>query len=235
DTVVAASGLASAQRLMPHNQWLATLRKWQAAIQPAAESAHGLLPHRVTSSGAPLEGPRGSSQSIIQTFMPDVDLVLDGQLDAGRWQRFSEVFVVRELGLVGVREYPRGTAGRSDVDSGPLIAGVSASASVVTLAAARRVGDRALASALDREAELLGAPISLGAQKYYAFGLVPVGDAFLAWARGVAPVSMPAPPGSEASHRPFWELFLLLGSLPGLLGVFALRSLRHPSDPDSVR
>lgn len=227
DTVVAASGLASAQRLMPHKEWLTTLRKWRAATEPAVDSAHGLLPHRVTSSGAPLEGPRGSSQSIIQAFMPDVDLVLDGQLDAGRWQRFREVFVVRKLGLVGVREYPRGTAGPSDVDSGPLIAGVSASASVVALGAARRVGEVSLASAPDREAELLGAPISLGAEKYYAFGLVPVGDAFLAWARSKALVSSSAPIAPEAAHRPFWELFLFLGSLPGLLAVFALRSLRR--------
>lgn len=84
---------------------------------------------------------------------------LDNRPDADTWSRFVETFVVREAGLVGVREYPQGQSGAGDVDSGPLVLGVSASASVVTLAAARTVGDTRLVQALDREAELLGLPI----------------------------------------------------------------------------
>jgi len=84
-------------------------------------------------------------------------------------------------GLVGIREYPLGRGGRGDVDSGPLIDGCSASATAVTLAAAVRAGDLPFAATLDPQAELMWT-LTFTAGRRYA-GLVPVADAFLAWAR----------------------------------------------------
>ena len=57
------------------------------------------------------------------------------------------------------------------------------------LAAARAMGDGPLSASLDREAELLGLPVGLAGQRRYAFGVLPVGDAFVAWARSRTPAA----------------------------------------------
>lgn len=221
DTVVAAAALARAAVLLERPEWLSAVRSWRDTVSRYADPATGLLPHRVDASGAALEGPRGSSQAIIQAAWPAIALALDGRLDQVTWARFTAAFVTREVGLVGVREFPRGTDGAGDVDSGPLVLGVSASASVVTLAAARAMGDEPLAESLDREAELLGLPFSAFGQRRYALGLLPVGDAFVAWARS----RTPSEPERSASPSTSWPGLILVALIPaGLVAAgFGLR------------
>ena len=140
DVVVALAAAHRAAGLVELPGLPAVTRQWFAAVETHRDPS-GLLIHRRGGDVA-----RGSSQAIIQAFLPDIDPVRA----AREWRVFKEQFVVSELGLVGVREYPRGVADDGDVDSGPLVAGVSASASAVTLAAARRNGDLELAKVLDR-------------------------------------------------------------------------------------
>jgi len=187
----------------------AVTRQWFAAVETHRDPS-GLLIHRRGGDVA-----RGSSQAIIQAFLPDIDPVRA----AREWRVFKEQFVVSELGLVGVREYPRGVADDGDVDSGPLVAGVSASASAVTLAAARRNGDLELAKVLDREADLLGLPLPMGSGAAFALGLMPVGDAFVAWARSAplgAALDVPSP-------QPWFWLFWLLALVPGVVALWMCR------------
>ena len=227
DTVVAACALADAAALLGRPNWLETVRSWRAGVTRSADPDSGLLPHRVDGTGRSLEGPRGSSQSVIQAFWPMIGKVLDGRPDTTSWSAFHREFVVRELGLVGVREYPRGTRGAGDVDSGPLLLGVSASASTVTLAAARAVGDVALAEDLSRQAELLGLPTSWGGQRRYALGAVPVGDAFLAWAR-TRPAGEPLTNNHNGKPgRPWWPVF----GAPFLLPLVALIAVGRRGRP----
>ncbi len=211
DNVVAMAALARAGDLLGTGD-RALAQAWLRRLDGLRDTATGLLPHRVALDGAMLEGPRASSQAIIQTVLPDVDPAAA----AADWAAYRKAFVVREVGLIGVREYPVGVSGRGDVDSGPLVLGVSASASAVTLAAARRVGDAELADALDREAELLGLGWSWGGTRRYAGGLLPVGDAFLAWAR-----STPAPSGGSLAPGagvtgPWWAVFVALTAWPAV-------------------
>jgi hypothetical protein len=70
DSVVAAAGLARAAVLLGRPDWLDTVARWRALALRAADAGLGLLPHRVDRNGRALEGPRGSSQSIIQAFWP---------------------------------------------------------------------------------------------------------------------------------------------------------------------
>ena len=228
DTVVAAAALARAAVLLDRPEWLRTVRTWRDRVSRQVDPATGLLPHRVDASGAALDSPRGSSQSIIQAFWPSIALTLDDRPDHDTWSRFTAAFVTREVGLVGVREFPRGTAGAGDVDSGPLILGVSASASVVTLAAARAVGDEAVAQSLNREAELLGLPLGGFGQRRYALGALPVGDAFVAWARSQNPSA------SQPSTSPttFWPGLMLVALIPAVLVAsgFALHRRRTKVD-----
>lgn len=231
DSVVAAAALSRSARLLERPDWLEVVRRWRDSVLRFSDPVRGLLPHRVDAAGRALEGPRGSSQAIVQAFWPDLTRALDGRVDRATYERFTAQFVVRRAGLVGVREYPLGQSGGGDVDSGPLLLGVSASASVVTLAAARAVGDPALASALNREAELLGLPLSWAGHRRYALGLVPVGDAFLAWAR-TRPAAATSTDGE--APQPLWPALVLAALTPGLLagGVWLLlvRASRRPGD-----
>jgi hypothetical protein len=185
----------------------------------------GLLPHRLGLPGAGDEASRASSSALALVFEPDIDPGL-AQRD---YRSFVRHFVVRTAGLVGAREYRVGTEGPADVDSGPLVRGVSLSASAVALAAARRSGDRRLAEALDAEAELFGLPVTLAGRRRYGFGLLPVGDAFLAWARSQTGTQLPA---STPGPRPLWVPLTLLPLAPGALAgalVLVLRRRRRMS------
>ncbi|MGD7788787.1 hypothetical protein ACQCX2_10715 [Propionibacteriaceae bacterium Y1700] len=221
DSVVAVAALAQSARISGEasgRDWLAVVNDWRSAAMTELDPGTGLLPHRTAPN---VVGPQGSSQAIIQTFWPDI-VAATGVTEDDQWRRFVDTFVTREYGLVGVREFPHGVDGEGDVDSGPLIAGVSASASAVTLAAAHRNGDQRLASTLDREAELLGLRPPFGTR--YALGQMPIGDAFLAFAHS-APRSEPYAPLPQ-SPSPLWWVFAGLCLVPVGLGVWlAVRRL----------
>ncbi|MFG1968541.1 hypothetical protein ACGFJC_04415 [Nonomuraea fuscirosea] len=162
---------------------------------------------------------RGSSQSMIQRFLPDID----PGFAAGQYLRFRDRYVVTPLGLgPAVREYPSGMDGPGDVDSGPLPLGVSLSATAVTLGAAQVHGDAALAGALARYGELAGLPVGTPWTKRYAFGLMPIGDAFLAWSKTARPWTATGPLEPPPASVPWWwrlpllALLAVLGAAPWL-------------------
>ncbi|WP_406281538.1 hypothetical protein OH799_17175 [Nocardia sp. NBC_00881] len=173
DSVVAVAALRMHDRVL-EPRFGAVVEHWTAAARARLDPATGLLPHRVLPV---VEGARGSSQSLIQRFLPEVDKDWAGE----QYRLFRSTFAARPLGLPAVREYPHGGDGEGDVDSGPLLFGASLSASVVALGAARVHGDRSLAGPLTGLGEALGVPVSVGSGKRYGFGMFPVGDAFLAW------------------------------------------------------
>ncbi|MBN2004498.1 MAG: hypothetical protein JXA21_14175 [Anaerolineae bacterium] len=183
DSVVAVATLRLHDALFPA-RFSNTLDRWMTAAQERLDPGTGLLPHRVDPrSGQPLEGARGSSQSIIARFL------VEAYPDWGRSQYllFRQQFLRPFLGAPGVLEYPESVNGRGDVDSGPLVAGFSASATVVTLGGAQVQGDREVGDALLRASEAVGLPLRWGGAKRYALGIMPVGDAFLVWAKSSSP------------------------------------------------
>jgi hypothetical protein len=194
-----------------------TVARWLAAARERLDPATGLLPHESDPvSGAPRQGARASSQSVIQRFLVEVDPGFARE----QYARFRALFVVRPLGLgPALREYPQGTDGPGDVDSGPLPLGVSLSATVVTIGAARVQGDASLASALAEFGEVAGVPVTTPWTKRYALGLLPVGDAFLVWAHTAEPWVAPRPAPPPAVIGPLWRAPLTAGLL--LLGVAA--------------
>jgi hypothetical protein len=193
---------------------------WLSDAQQRLDRATGLLPHRVDAvTGAPLEGARGTSQSIIQRFLPLIDAAWAGE----QYRLFRVQFVRTRFGLPGVLEYPAGVAGRGDIDSGPLVMGFSVSASAVTIGSALTHGDRALAEPLIHLAEVTGLPIRWCGRKVYLMGALPVGDAFLVWAKAA-----PAHPADRYARivTPLWRWpwHLLSASLVALCWRAALRA-----------
>jgi len=131
-------------------------------------------------------------------------------------------FIAPFLGVPGALEYPLGVSGPGDVDSGPLVFGFSASATVVTLAAAQAQGDVEVADALIPASEAVGLPLEWAGQKRYAFGVLPVGEAFLVWAKTTSPwLAGPATASWPPSVNPFWRWPFHLVAF-GLVFVLAL-------------
>jgi len=198
-------------------RYRATVARWVAAAQAQRDPATGLLPHRVDpTDGHALDTPRASSSSIIVRFLDEIDPAWG----ADYYAAFRRQFVTTVAGLPGVREYPLGDDRAGDVDSGPLPAGVSLSASAVTLGAALAHGDRRLADPLLQMGEFAGVPLAWGGTKRYAFGVLPVGDAFLIWSKTARPWLAPLPPATYPQAIPLWwrwPLHLLGGGLLVLL------------------
>ncbi|MFB9679475.1 hypothetical protein [Streptosporangium vulgare] len=213
DSTVAMASLRLHDTLLPP-RFAGTADRWLQAVRQRLDPRTGLLPHHADpGTGAPAEVARGSSQSLGQRFLVEIDPAFA----ADQYRRFRDHFVVSPLGLgPAVREYPVGLDGPADVDSGPLPLGVSLSATAVTLGTAQVHGDAPLAEALANYGELAGLPIDTPWTKRYAFGVLPIGDAFLAWAKTARPwvSSIAAPPPVTISwwwRMPLLALLLVIG------------------------
>lgn len=82
------------------------------------------------------------------------------------------------LGFGYVNEYPDGQSGHGDVDSGPVIFGISPSATGFLIGAARSSRDRETYVRLYRTAHLMGTPTDWAGRRAYVTG-GPVGNAIL--------------------------------------------------------
>lgn len=198
---------------------LSTMDSWR-------DPQTGLLGERFTAQK--VTRATGSSQAIINTFLQDID----ESVATSEWKRFREQFVTHTWGLIGVREHPLGIEGTGNVDSGPLIAGVSLSASAVTMGAALANGDDALAHRLNQQAELLGLPLPWRGRvmldgRAMAFGAMPVGDAFVVASRTTSSrTTMTTVP--YAVPGPGWPLWISPGLAFIVAGILLVGRGRRP-------
>ena len=166
------------------------IARWVAAVHQRLDPARQVLPHAADpTTGAPRGGTRGSSLALMSRVLADAAPALA----RAQYEVLRREFVDYRWSVPGVREYPRGTNGSADIDSGPLVLGFSGPATVVGAAAARAHGDTVLADALLGTVEIGGLPIEWRGRRY-AGGTVLVGDAFIAWANATAVVPSPAVP-----------------------------------------
>jgi hypothetical protein len=181
-----------------------TIARWLSGVRTRLDPATGLLPHTADlETGAPTSGARGSSRSVIQRFLPEID----PDFTRSQYLTFRSRFLAWPLGLgPAIREYPHGTTGPADVDSGPLPLGISLSTTVETLGAARVQRDESLAAGLANFGDLAGIPLDTWRTRRYAFGAVLIGDAFLDWSKSARPLAE-SPPPSVLSW--WWRLPLL--------------------------
>jgi hypothetical protein len=225
DSVVAMASLRLHDKLLPP-RYETTVIRWTANVRADLDPPTGLIPHTAdVDTGSPTSGARGSSQSITLRFLPEIDPAFARQ----QYARFRICFLSAPLGLgPAVREYPVGSSGAGDADSGPLPLGISLSATAVTLGAAKVNGDGRLAGALANFGEVAGLPVDTPWSRRYAFGALPIGDAFLAWSKTATPwvAAAPAPPAQVVSlwwRLPLLTLFLLIGATPWLLRAYRRR------------
>ncbi|MDH5591065.1 MAG: hypothetical protein OEZ65_16210 [Gemmatimonadota bacterium] len=190
DTAVGVAALAIRDAVLG-DRYGDVVARWVAGTRARLDPELGAIRHAAGDvAGMPADGPRGESLALMSLVLVDVD----ERFAREQYEILRNEFVDVRWGIPGVREYPHGVDGPEDVDSGPIILGSSGPAVVVGMGAAIAHGDEELAEALFSAIEWFGVPLDLFGHRRYAGGIVPVGDAFLAWARTVPP-----PRAAEAS------------------------------------
>lgn len=123
-------------------------------------------------TGRPLSEPRASGTAISVYFLSFASpsggaaAALSSDLFEALRRSQRAAFV----GFGGVAEYPPGVGGSGDIDSGPVLLGVSISATGFALAGARMYGDRPLFTELYRTARLFGVPVDRGEGRRFMSG-----------------------------------------------------------------
>lgn len=128
--------------------------------------------HRGT--GLPVSEPRGASTALAAYFISFADPALSQDLARSVLKSGRATF----LGFGGTREYPPNAWGLGDVDSGPVVLGVSVAATGFALASARMRGERDIFRELFRTTQLFGVPVSTSGGWHYLTG-GPLGNALL--------------------------------------------------------
>jgi hypothetical protein len=151
------------------------LRRWAEQVRAVQiDPASGLVIQRMSArTGEPHDAPRASGTGLGAYFAGFADRQVAAQLADGllrheaTWQGFG-----------AIREYARGHAGKGDIDSGPVVLGVSVSATGFALAPARAFGHREAFVRLYRTTDLFGLPYVDGGRRRFAIG-GPIGNALL--------------------------------------------------------
>ncbi len=214
DNVLALASLKLHDQLFgTRHQEIADL--WVAFTKQHLDADTGLIVHQIDGqTGRTLVAARASSQAYIHAFLPEIAPEFAREQYAG----FRKTFVSDWLGYLPVREYPKGKSGRGDVDTGPLIFGISPSATTASIAAARANGDYELCERSVILSETIGLPWTWGGEKSFGLGQIIVADAFLVWGKTLIPWSR-TPPVEFPATTPSWWRWRLHGLSALLIGV----------------
>jgi hypothetical protein len=151
------------------------LTGWAERLPSLRDAETGLLVQAVApADGRVVDGPRGSGTALAVYFLSFADAEQSRSL-----YEAVRVHLRRDLlGFGAVREYPPGSDGHGDIDSGPVLLGVSISPTGFALAGSRIHGDSDTFEALYATAYLFGAPVDRDGVRSFALG-GPLGDAMM--------------------------------------------------------
>lgn len=194
DTVPAIHALCTYDHWFHENRYARVVKNWLIEVDLRHDPQTGLLfPHTASlPDGREVSGARATSQVIVLRLLPDIQPLVAKQ----EYETFRRHFLTNFLGAPCIWEYPAGTSGPGDVDSGPLIFGRSLSATVFLMGVAQVYGDQALADAIAQCGEVVGLPWTSYGKKQYAAGLLPIGDIMVAYAQVARPWF------AQSEHRP---------------------------------
>ena len=189
--------------------------RWSRLVKDRFDARH-MIPHAWDpEADTCITTARGSSMALMTVLLPEID----SALAVHQYTRFENWFFSIRMGVPAVAEFPQGSKGRGDVDSGPLIFGIGPAATIVGEAASRRNGDPFHVLTFGSTIDAFG--FALGNQeRRYVFGALPIADLFIAWGRSMqlAPDRHPRPAPrflwfhawSVASLVLLWGLFLFV-------------------------
>lgn len=211
DMTVCMASLALHDKLFTP-KYQAVLNTWIADAEERTDQ-HGLIPHATNPiDGYPLESARGSSQSLILNFLIEID----SSYAMSKFSLYESLFLDKRVGLPGIREYPQGSKGEGDIDSGPVIWDIGGAASIVGQRTMAKYGRNQIAIGIRNSIESFGLSIHVGHEKKYLFGALPIADVFIAWANSIEATEKQRL-ASEGNWRVRFQLisaaFLILFSL----------------------
>lgn len=190
DNMICISALALHDQLFAPN-YTALIQDWMQRIKAHLDPTTGLIPHDYNPGQT--DFARGSSQSLMLSFLP----AIDSTFARSQFKLYQQHFLTYRFGLPGIREYPKGTRGKGDIDAGPVLLGVGGAASVVGIRTMLMNGDCHLHSRLRNSVEGFGFPVRWRGKKKYLGGHLAIADAFIAWANSsncnCAPVQISPP------------------------------------------
>jgi hypothetical protein len=140
----------------------------------------GMIRYHVSRSGQPAGTARGVLQAWNSMWLPLIDAAFgrDQYQKMRRHLRAESVFG----DFAAIREYPAGRSGPTDLVSGPLIFGLSPSATGFAMGGAALANDQPTLTGLLRTAEMVGSTVSFGGKRWYGLAPLP-GDAVVLAAR----------------------------------------------------
>ncbi|HTU66398.1 MAG TPA: hypothetical protein VMF52_10640 [Steroidobacteraceae bacterium] len=156
------------------SRWLAVTRA--KLLDPDS----GMMRYHVSKAGEAAGTARGVLQAWDSLWLP----LIDEEFARDQYARLNDRLVARSAvgNFVAIREYPAGESGPTDLVSGPLIFGLSPTATGFAMGGAAFRGERGQLAGLLRTAELAGFTVSWGGRRSYLFAPLP-GDAIILAAR----------------------------------------------------
>jgi hypothetical protein len=194
----------------------AFLERWKHGLLQNLDR-NGLIPHQIQSgTDKIIEEARGSSQSLMLIFLKE----FANEFSPEHFKIYRSLFLTSRIGLPGILEYPLGTEGGGDVDSGPVLFGVGGSASIVGVRTLAAYDDFFVSKGISNSIEAFGVSYSFSGHKKYLFGKLPMADAFIAWANATA---LPKQASESVPLKENWRLkFLIPSSLLTLVLLLLL-------------
>ncbi|AYF76929.1 hypothetical protein D7D52_27490 [Nocardia yunnanensis] len=152
----------------------AVLAHWGRQVRAVQlDHATGLVWQRMGVDGRPHDARRASGTGLASYFAGFADRGLAEELADGFFRQEHSLF-----GFGAMHEYGGGADGPGDIDSGPLVLGISVSATAFALAPARAFGHRDVFTRIFRTTDLVGLPMRSGDRVRFTTGGA-IGNALL--------------------------------------------------------
>ncbi|NME70845.1 hypothetical protein [Flammeovirga aprica] len=182
DNFIAMAALANYDKTFTP-RYKGIIEKWIKKVRNSLESELGMIPHQTHyETSQIIEGSRGSSMALILRVLPEID----SEFGKAQYQLFKEHFVETTFTFPSIREYPKGEFGLGDIDSGPVIFGVSFAGTIVGIGTFAVFEDIDLSTQQYQTVNAFGLTVKNEHEKMYLIGRLPMADAFIAWGRATA-------------------------------------------------
>lgn len=210
DMFVAMASLSNHDKIF-EKKYQSQINDWLHKIKERLDEKTNMIPHKVDSeNGKAVEGARGCSIGLCLRMLAEINPDFAYQ----QYHLFDSLFVDKTFGLPSIREYPKGTHGLGDIDSGPVIFGVGFSATIVMIGTFATYKNHELAEQQYKTINAFGFSKKTKNQKKYLFGKLPMADAFIAWGRAT---DLNYSKDVEQDSNNFWRIQFHIISLLVLL------------------
>ena len=179
DVFVAVASLKQHDEMF-EPKYTTVIKNWLLKVKANLDPETGMLSHATNSKTGKTEvGARGSSICLMLILLADID----PEFAQEQFKLFKDEFPITRFGFLAVKEYPEGTNGNGDIDSGPVVWDIGFAGTVVATGTFKKFGEYEAVNNISGCIEGFGFPLSNGTQKKFLFGQLPITDAFFAWAR----------------------------------------------------